>query len=285
MTHATAQQKPTRQIARENELTLLTYLYKFGYLTHQQIAVLMYSENSQGLRLTQRLVKRMVDNKLLIRHSGGYSERDYIGLSASGARRLSSALGIATTGATLLAPTQHRSNSKGIATPPASSKDVLRSPTKHRNDSNWAAILLMREGHDEVWSEREIQTNRAPFRTLGLKIPDALAASDEGQVIWVEVEASKRGGRDLIALVQWLINTAFPRNGVLPFLNPPMDTYWLFRVRFLITANEAKTFPNRLTSQLQKQLGSEYDDSKWMNLIEFKGFDEANLHPYNINFP
>ncbi len=235
MTHATAQQKPTRQIARENELQLLIHLYKFGYLTHQQIAVLMYSEYSQGIRLAQRLVKRMVDNKLLIRHSGGFSERDYIGLSASGARKLSSELGIATTGATLLESTKNQSRPETMSPLPASSKDIMRCPTKHRVASSWAAILLMREGFAEVWSEREIQTNRAPFKSLGLKIPDALAATNEGEVDWVEVEASKRGGRDLINLTKWLINTAFPQNEVMPFLNPPMDTYWLFRVRFLIT--------------------------------------------------
>lgn len=270
-------QKPTRQIARENELNLLAYLYKFGYLTHQQIAVLMYSKSSQATRLAQRLVKRMVDNKLLIRHSGGFGARDYIGLSTSGARKLSSELGMVTTGATILATTQNQSSPDALTHSPASSKDVMRKPTRHRVSANWAAIFLMRDGFAEVWTEREIQTNRAPFRSLGLKIPDTLAATSEGEIIWVEVEASRRGGRDLVTLAQWLINTAFPKNGVMPFLNPPADTYWLVRVRFVIAANEAKTFPNRLLNQIEKHLGGEYEYNEWINRVEFREFDEASF--------
>lgn len=240
--------RSAQKIARERELDVLNHVHKFGYLTHAQISALVYPNASQSLRLAQRTVKRLVDRSMLLRHAGGFSDQDHVGLSAAGARFLASKVGHSV----------------------ESAKDMLRDPSLHRDAANWAAIWMLREGWPRVWSEREIQTARAPFREMAQKVPDTLAADHEGVATWVEVEASARGGRDMLKLAQWLVHAAFPNASHLISLDPPRDDFWLGRVRFVLAAPEARTFPGRLQRQLERMLGSQFDSHAWDDRVEFQ---------------
>lgn len=251
MTDTAKHTKPTQEIARENELTLYRLLHKFGYLTNSQIAALRYPEARQGLRLAQRLVKRLVDARMLLRSDGGFGGQDYIGLSAAGARFLSG-----------------KSGSRV-----ESAKDVLRDPSRHRDAANWSAIHLLNEGWPQVWTEREIQTFRAPFHELTHKVPDVLASDMEGYVVWGEIEASARGGRDLQKVASWLLHAAFPDTNQMTCLDLPRETLWLSRVRFVIAAPEAQTFPGRLGRQLARMQGRGFEPGRWDNQVEFQYLD------------
>ena len=84
-------------------------------------------------------------------------------------------------------------------------KDALRTIGEHRILANSIAIDAANQDHNPtVWSEREIQTGRAPVRTWRGKIPDILIEHLPTQITWVEVENSKRSDHDLFAALFWL---------------------------------------------------------------------------------
>lgn len=236
---------PFHQLAREAEHEVLKLLHKFGYLTAAQVAALVYPQHAQKLVMARRTLLRLHRRNLVLIHKGEliYSEQHYA-LSLPGARVVYQLTGIAA----------------------ESGKDVIRAPSAHRDAANWAAIRLMRESTTgtRVWTEREIQTGRCPVHVLANKVPDALAADEEGYCIWVEVEASRRGGRDMQKLVRWLVHDAFPPviDAQLISLNPPQDTLYLSAVRLVIADASAETFPQRLIHALREH-GGIADPVRW----------------------
>lgn len=236
---------PFHQRAREAEHKVLKLLHKFGYLTAAQVAVLVYPQHAQKLIMARRTLRRLHERGLVLINKGEqiYSEQHYA-LSLPGARAVYQLTGIAAD----------------------SGKDVIRAPSAHRDASNWAAIRLLHEGmgHIRVWTEREIQIGRCPGHALANKVPDALAADEEGYCIWVEVEDSRRGGRDMQKLVRWLVHTAFPpvTDTRLISLNPPQDTLYLSAVRFVIAEETASSLPQRLIRALREH-GRIADPVRW----------------------
>lgn len=224
---------------------MLRLLHKFGYLTAAQVAALVYPQHVQKLIMARRTLLRMHRAGLVLVRKGAqvYSEQHYA-LSLPGARAVYQLTGIAA----------------------ESGKDVIRAPSVHRDAANWSAIRLLRESTagTRVWTEREIQTGRCPVHALANKVPDALAADEEGYCIWVEVEASRRGGRDMQKLVHWLVHDAFPpiTDTQLISLNPPQDTLYLNEVRFVIADVSAETFPQRLIRALREH-GRIADPVSW----------------------
>lgn len=236
---------PFHERAREAEHKALRLLHKFGYLTAAQVAALVYPQHAQKLVMARRTLLRLHRRNLVLVHRGEhvYSEQHYA-LSLPGARAVYQMTGIEA----------------------ESGKDVIRAPSAHRDAANWAAIRLLREStaRTTVWTEREIQTGRCPVHVLANKVPDTLAADEEGYCLWIEVEASRRGGRDMQKLVHWLVHAAFPpaTDSQLISLNPPQDTLYLSAVRFVIADETASSFPQRLIRALREH-GRIADPVRW----------------------
>ena len=241
----------TRAQAREHEALMLYWLHRFGYLTSTQVAALVYPSYRQAEHLARRVLLRLERRGLVLRRPGAPGERGYYALAQEGARVVIDVYDVQA----------------------ISGKDVLRLISPHRCFANDAVIRLLRSGTKRVWTEREIQRGAVPFRRLGIKIPDALAADVEGGVTWVEVEACRRGGRDLKALAEWLVHTAFPPslNFLVP-LDSPQDTLFLERVRFVLAVPQARSLPQRLHGALDHLLGRlDYDVYDYAaNTLEFE---------------
>lgn len=229
--------------ARAAESTILWLLSRFGYLTAAQVAELVYPANAQKLVMARRTLLRLNKNNLVLIRKGEnvYSDQHYA-LAEAGARAVYQLRGVVAN----------------------SGKDALREPSAHRDAANWSAMHLHFEGYSAIWTEREIQPRRAPFKRLGQKIPDFLGVDPEGYCTWGEVEASRRGGRDMQSLGRWLVHTAFPpmTDTRLVPLDPPRYTLFLSEVRFVIAAASAETFPQRLARSLRDHGGIE-DPSTW----------------------
>lgn len=228
--------------ARRAEATICYWLHRFGYLTAVQVAALAYPKHSQGLVMARRTLRRLAQRgEVLVRKGASVLDEHHYALSLAGARRVWQDWGAEA----------------------RSGKDVLRAPSLHRDAANWSAIRLLRERYASVWTEREVQTGMAPFKQLGNKVPDVLGVYD-GEVTWVEVEASRRGGRDMQSLALWLAGTAFPPS--LGYdrvaLDPPQDTLYLSEVRFVLVHRQAATLPSRLAQALQ-QHGGIPDPAGW----------------------
>lgn len=209
---------------------MLYWLHRFGYLTAPQVAALVYPSYRQGEHLARRVLLRLERSGLVLRRPGVPGERGYYALAQLGARAVFGAYDV-----------------RAI-----SGKDMLRRVSPHRCFANDAVIRFLRQGWNQVYTEREVQTLCAPFKYLGKKVPDALAVDNEGFTTWIEVEASRRGGRDLHALASWLIDVAFPvqQNNLVP-LDPPRDSLYLDRVRFVLAVPQAHALPNRLLDKLK----------------------------------
>ena len=223
----------TRERARDTESLILYWLHRFGYLRATQVAALVYTQHHQSEAMARRTLLRLERRGLVLRHKGQIGEHGIYALSLAGARAVFDVHGVRA----------------------ESGKDVMRLPSRHRILANDAAIRLVLAGAEQVWTEREIQTHSAPFHHLGKKVPDVLWADAEGYAVWAEIEASRRGGRDMQALARWLAFTAFPLGlDHMVVLNPPQDNLVLERVRFVLAVPQAHSFPERLYRALQALL-------------------------------
>ncbi len=250
----------TREQARDTENRILFWLHRFGYLTAAQVAVLVYIQHSQSEAMARRTLLRLEQRGLVLRHKGRIGEHGVYALSLAGARQVFNVHEL----------------------PATSGKDIVRFPSTHRNHANDTAIRLWQRGWS-VYTEREVLTGQAPFQKLGQKVPDTLGVDDEGRVLWVEVEACRRGGRDLKNLATWLVRVAFPVGlDTLTPLDPPRERHYLERVRFVLAVPAARTLAKRLTSALApllEPLGQTVQDFA-ANRLEF----EVPGQPLQVGF-
>ena len=223
----------TRDQARATENQILFWLRRFGYLTARQLGHLVYPQHSQGEAMARRTLLRLERRGLVLRHRGQLGAHGYYGITLPGARQVYDLFGLSA----------------------QSAKDVIRWPSRHRTFANDVAIGFLLSGWPTVWPEREILTNQAPFRKLGQKIPDTAASDANGYVTWVEVEASRRGGRDLQTLAAWLAYVAFPpiTDRQLMALDIAGD-YYLDKVRLVLAVPQAQTLAARLEHALADYL-------------------------------
>jgi hypothetical protein len=238
----------TRQLGAERVVEMLTWIDRFGVLDTKQIARLVYPHANQADRLARRTLRRLVEARLVIRRAGDFAVPDRYALSAGGARHLS-----AHTGRYI-----------------RSGKDLIANVSAHRMAANDFAVRLVGYGYDAVWTEREVQTNRAPVRMLGGKVADMLTAieADSGYLYWVEVENSARGGRDLKALARWLIRVFKSTTGHKPEI--VRDQWYLDRVAFYLATPETRTLPQRLDRMLGLEVGKDrYSPHDWNNELVF----------------
>ena len=174
-----------RIIGERNTVAVLTFLYRFGWLTSRMLSILVWPTAKQAPAMARRAVRGLVDDKLILRRSLPEGGDCYV-LSATGARFLNDATGLAAT--------------SGASLP-------LGNPT-HRACANWFLVGHINDGN-AVWTEHEIQTGRAPLVAVDGKVPDGLVELPEG-MLWVEVENAWKNRKERAKVV------AFCRRQLLP---------------------------------------------------------------------
>lgn len=189
------------EIANENEIKVLNYLHKFGWLRSKDIASLVWQIPDKkfsnfepefkkciytkgGLRMAQITLKRLKLNKLVLSAEAPDNSTIYA-LSQKGANRLGEA---------------------GIES--ISGKDLIRifsfDQYRHRVISNEIAIAGVLQGF-KVFTERQIAQNKWLFNEKGYheKKPDCLIIN-RASAWWIEVEKSRKNKKDYEALLNWL---------------------------------------------------------------------------------
>ncbi len=182
----------TRQTAEKNEVIILAYLYRFGWLKTRQIAALVWPKSADGggYSMAQRTLRRLkLAHKVIPK------------LAPDGATIYALGQG----GAKLLR------NYDGF-TEAKTTRDCMRSLTAydHRVFANDLAIEWIATG-EYAWTEHEIQSGRAPVKVLRGKIPDVLldwtektiAADDETVLAWVEVENTWKSNREMDKMLEF----------------------------------------------------------------------------------
>lgn len=169
--------------AATDAMALLKAMHQFGFITSVQAACLLadctrHHSYPATLRMAQKRL-RTLENSGLIRSKKRRFEAAVFGLSSAGCRYL--------------------------GMPGSAAKDTLRTTGEHRILANSLAIGIANQRHQPtVWSEREIQTQRAPIKAWRGKIPDILIEHPYAQITWIEVENSKRSDHDLYVALSWL---------------------------------------------------------------------------------
>lgn len=221
---------------RQAESRAIVMLARFGALNRYQIGRLCYRSAASKDSLGHKLAQRMLAKKLVLQRKQKGAPTLYA-LSAKGAAR------------------HLQEQGEGACF----GSYLLRFDSRHRRAANDTTIELMEAyGEDFAFTEREILTGRAPLKTLDGKMPDALAVLDDGGVIWVEIEACRRGGRDLNALADWVAYKAF---GAAAEVELPANCYML-RVLIRVADPVAATIGGRLERALTRRRGAGWTDNR-----------------------
>lgn len=212
-----------RLVGERNRIHLLNYLNRFGWLTSKMVAALIWPQGSQALPMARRLLKATLESKLVLRRElpGG---TDCYTLSASGARALTAATGVAA----------------------ASGASLQLGNVLHRACSNWYLIAHIAAGHT-VWTEHEIQTERSPLRMVDGKVPDGLVELPEG-MLWVEVENAWKARQERAKVTRFSVNHL--AQGV--HLSPLSPEHYLLRVVIVGTTRDALKAMVRSFAQLHE---------------------------------
>lgn len=160
-----------REIHRQNREKLAAACEKFGYLTTQQVADLIFPNKASRLRLAQRLIATLREDAWLV------TQRDRVTFEQRVAN--------GPNGITFL-------RERGVNA--ARGTDLLRYHSEHRIASNSYLIECLNDDMPRVISEREIQ--KAEKKSWLGKIPDGIVIQDEdenaAEILWLEVENSRR---------------------------------------------------------------------------------------------
>jgi DNA-binding PadR family transcriptional regulator len=194
-THNTPNAAPDGRVtAQKNELDILTNINRFGWLRSRDLAALIWPEAKtidSAMAMAQRTLKRLKDDGQILHRIAPDGATVYA-LSEAGARRLGEERGILA----------------------RSGKDLIRElgNYEHRCYANIFAIHRITAGQ-RVWTEREIQTRRAPIRAVKNKIPDGLVdltgplhAPDITVLGWVEVERGYKKKADFDKMLAFIFH-------------------------------------------------------------------------------
>lgn len=175
-----------RIVAYKNELAVLTWLHRFGWLRTRDLAALVWPDGSQSIPMARRTLRRLSDDHEVLAHRLP-DGTPIFALGARGADRIRDA---------------HPDAKSG--------KDLMRElrQFRHRNLCNMYAIRRIRAG-DIVYTERDIVANRAPINAVMHKRPDLLHTCEpSGQsLVWCEVETSWKKSSDYNKLVNFIAQT------------------------------------------------------------------------------
>ena len=122
------------------------------------------------------------------------------------------------------------------------------------------------------------------------KVPDALVYdiwTDEQDtefcdIGWIEVEACKRGGRDLNTLASWIVSHVF-KNHVGYLTRYRGDR--LARIVLVIAAPAAKTIRARVLSAIEKAVKGNSSAEKWAREIAPTVIVEVDITQAEITWP
>lgn len=153
-----------RLIGEKNAMTVLTWVWRFGWLSSRMIAALVWPTASQSWPMARRTLKKMLADKLVLVRALPQGGDVYL-LSVKGARLLQDATGVKAKGGQSL-PTGN---------------------AIHRACGNWHLISQVQAGLG-VWTEHEIASGLAPVHTVNGKLFDGLVVHDDGLITACEVE-------------------------------------------------------------------------------------------------
>lgn len=180
-----------RITAQQNELDTLAYIQRFGWLRSRDLAALVWPGSKtidSATAMAQRTLKRIKDAGQIL-HRLAPDGASVYALSEAGVRRLGEERGIAA----------------------RSGKDLIRELGNyaHRCHANTFAIRRI-VGGQQVWTEREIQANRAPIKVVTHKVPDGLVditgplhATDITVLAWVEIESGFKKRSDFEKMLRF----------------------------------------------------------------------------------
>lgn len=183
-----------RLIAQQNELDILGYINRFGWLRSRDLAALIWRDSKStgsAIAMAQRTLKRLKDSGQVLCRIAPDGATVYA-LAESGARRLGEDRGIVA----------------------RSGKDLLRELGNylHRCHANTFAIYRINAGQ-RVWTEREVQSNQAPIKVVNHKVPDCLVditdpLQDFGTTVlaWIEVERGYKKNADFNKMLTFIFN-------------------------------------------------------------------------------
>lgn len=236
MTNDTSSE-PTRpedkRITGERHRTeLLTFLYRFGWLTSKMVAALIWPEGSQSQAMARRLLRSLLEDKLILRRELPGTGVDCFTLSAAGAKLLNAATGV--------------SAKSGAST-------QLGNVT-HRACSNWHLISHINQ-ETLVWTEHEIQTGRCPVRTVDGKVPDGLVETPFG-LIWTEVENSWKARQSRTRTKNFCVNN-LPRDTQLSLLAPEQHL-----LRVVIVGTTPSAIDAMVRTLAEAHIAGELSDSQ-----------------------
>ena len=192
--------KDGRAVAQENEVRVLRALHRFGWLRTRDLAALLWQRwarnptgepslkppvpTASGLRMAQRTLRRLRDSRQVLTSKAPDGSPIYA-LAEAGARLL-----------------------RQIGITAATGKDMMRtfstSHYRHRCIANEIAVGAIMAGY-RVSTEREIAQGLWLGGEEGIagKRPDVLVRGD-GRMWWIEVERSRKNGKDYACLLNWL---------------------------------------------------------------------------------
>ena len=158
-----------RLVAADNDYQTIFWLHRFGWLTSRQLARLVWPEASQGMRMAQRTLKRLIEQKYVLERPLPTGGKAYvIGQRGAGFLKDHGVKNVSSRG----------------------NRDLRFSTPFHRALANDYAITQYQLGH-KIWTEHEIQRGLSPLPEARIgrhvKIPDLLTFIDD-VYMWYEVE-------------------------------------------------------------------------------------------------
>jgi hypothetical protein len=184
------------ELHQQNTIDGLRWIAEFGWLRASELGCLMYPENDHARKQGERLARSLVDRGLIL-------ERML-------PERAGRALVLATRGVRLLADSGVDARSgKDIG---EVEKGSWRPPATWRHDLIAAQVLV--DLYKKGW---DIQPEHLLRRTAGwlAKMPDGIAfrsapsaSSSAAQVVWLEVEASRKTGAAMRQLADALVTVS-----------------------------------------------------------------------------
>lgn len=197
-----------RITATQNELDILAYIERFGWLRSRDLAALIWGDSKStesAMSMAQRTLKRLKESGQILHRIAPDGATVYA-LAIPGVKRLGEERGIDA----------------------RSGKDLIRElgNYSHRCLANTFSINQINAGQ-RVWTEREIQTNQAPIRAIKNKIPDGLVdvtspLDADGTLIlaWGEIERGYKKKSDFNKMMRF----AFEILGSLDSRDMPSNT-------------------------------------------------------------
>lgn len=229
-----------RELGATYRDAVLVFLARAGYASTRQLARAIWGGCTDSKRnMCGRTLRKLKTDKLVVARREGDSHvgEQLVALTQAGATLAHESLG------------QHLPGERPHG------RDWLRHSHAHRTACNAVLAALWTEDDQlpELWSELEVQAERAPIKsyqysmpdgTRVLKIPDMLATKADESWVWFEIENTYRSNKDMQKL------EAFMRA---QFINPKrLQHLW-----FVITAEAARTFPARLRARLTDAAGEQ----------------------------